>query len=339
MALYTDSDCTNSAALAQLDPEVNAVLDAVGKGANKSALAITDITSRAWVECRSKLEAALATFSTYIGQAGSEAHLAAVLNTGLYGMGNRPRIRLGQIIASDTFYANSMSAIQQWVSYTALRLLFQAASYHFATSDSKADRYERKEANYDRQAKRLWSQLVTQGLPWILSPIDCPGSIHGWNAGTWDATALSFTADLSNTNSQAQDIQVAITYYNATSYVSPTSKGNSESGPSAILQTTIPPDQLLSVSIARLTPTSATNTPNVGLSQGVLTFLTPTHWQVYAGTNTPNAPLYLQAAGIPISTAVVTLPATLATSGYILQKGQVPEAVGSLLFGQIITRG
>jgi hypothetical protein len=259
LSLFTDSNVTDASLMQRLDPEVESVLAAERK--NNAAPAITidgpgGIAENAWSECRSKLEAALASFNTYIGASGTQPHIAAVLNTGsLYGQGNRPRLRLQQIIASDFYYANSLSPIQRWVTYSALKMLFQTAANRFLGNANKSgDRYEKKYEFYGMKEAELWRHLLSQGIPWVYSGLDCPGAAHGWNAGVWDESAFTFSTDTANTNATDQTVRIAITYFDGTNYISPTLKNNSESGPSRILETTIPAAQLLTVSIARLNP-------------------------------------------------------------------------------------
>lgn len=336
MSLFSDFNCTHERFITSLDPEAAAVLrTSHPKQSDSAIISLDQICSRAWAEARSKLEAALQCFSLYVGTAGSEAHISAVLNTGLWGFGTRARIILSQLIDSDSLYSDSISPLQQWVTYLALRLIFQTAADRL----DKNDRYARKEERYAKRAKELWSQLLSQGLSFTNSYFDCPGSLHGWQAGIWDTTCLSLSADPNNTNANDMDVRVAITYVDNTVYVSPTNKQNGESGPSKIVATTIPAGQLLTVSIASLNPPSANNVPNVGLSQGIVPRNLASHWQIYAGTGVEGSPLYLQVPMIPVGTTAAALPATLRLSGPQLDNGQVPSAQGQLIFGNLIVRG
>jgi hypothetical protein len=339
MSLFTDTNVTSPDLLMQLDPEAESVLRIqTRQQADAPGLTLDNLCLQAWQECRSKLEAALASFSMYVGTAGSEAHIAAVLNTGVWGAGTRARLILNQVISSDTYYAQSLSPLERWVTYVALRLTFQTAADRFDTG-GKGDRYGKKEARYAERAKQMWAQVVAQGMPFTASYLDCPGSVHGWQSGIWDTTCLSLSPDPNNTNANDIDVRIAITYYDSSVYISPTQKMNGESGPSTILSTTIPAGQIQTVNIAGLNPPTSGNVPNVGLSQGVAPRLNTTHWQIYAGSNTPGSPLYLQAPAIPIANKTASLPATLQLSGPQIDNGQVPDSRGSALFGDVVVRG
>ena len=97
--------------------------------------------------------------------------------------------------------------------------------------------------------------------------------------------------------------------------------------------------QLATVSIAGLNPPNKNNPPQVGLSQGVVTYLSATHWIVYAGIDQEGAALYQQSAGIPVATTQYTLPATLVSSGPFLMQGQVPDPNSNAIFSGVIARG
>jgi hypothetical protein len=340
--LLTDSDVATTEIISTLDPETMVVADALAKGRFLLPLSgPNSVCQRAWVECRSKLEAALATFTTYFGTTASQSHLAALNNTGgWYGTGTRARLRLSQIVVHDTYYSNSLSPIQQWVGYTALRILFQSAAFHFAAAKtSNTDRYEQKSEHYCKQEARLWGQVLAQGLPYVFSYFSCPGAIHDYQTGTWGASNLSNTVDVDNTNPVDQSIRIAITYYDNTNYVSPVNKNNSESGPSAILDYDLPAGQLLTIDITSLNPPNIDVPPPTGVSQGVAPYMNASHWQIYIGSSDPNAPLYLQVSGIPIATKVHTLPATFSVNTAVLGPGQTPQAASNLDFGNLITRG
>src|SRR6185437_9665958 len=125
---------------------------------------------------------------------------------------------------------------------------------------------------------------------------------HDYQSGSWNAANLSNTVDVSNTNVTDQNIRVAITYYDNTVYVSPSNKGNGESGPSAILDYVLPASQLLNIDISSLNPPNTAVPPPTGLSQGVAPYNNASHYLSYVGTNDLNAPLYLQGSGTPIAT-------------------------------------
>src|SRR6185437_1356572 len=164
---------------------------------------------------------------------------------------------------------------------------------------------------------------------------------HDYQSGSWNAANLSNTVDVSNTNLTDQNIRVAITYYDNTVYVSPSQKGNGESGPSAILDYVLPAGQLLNIDITSLNPPNTAVPPPTGLSQGVAPYNNASHWHVYTGTADPVGPMFLQTGptGIPIAAKSATLQATLATNTALLGPGQSPMASSNLIFGNSLTRG
>jgi hypothetical protein len=237
---------------------------------------------------------------------------------------NQPRTRLNQIVATESQYANSASAVQLWMAYTALSLFYRDASARMG-KDRLQDKYER----YQRDADFAWRQLRQVGLPFVAKPMEAPGSKHGINAGTWAAANLSFTGGAGT----LQPLLVAITYYDSSRYVSPANTANAESAPSTVLSAAQPDANVLSVSIASLNPPTGVMDP-VGFSGPTWTPLNATHWILWIGR--PGGPLYWQAA-IPIATKTYTLAGDPVLSGATMQAGQVPEL--SLTFQNIVGRG
>jgi hypothetical protein len=334
--LFTDSDLITGAQLVSLDPEVNAVIEMCQKGPTAPIVleGSGSICEEAWIECRNKLEAQLQLFSILYGQPGQQAHLSAVFNTGLFSQGTRARLRLNQIVAHDIYYNASVSQIQKWVRFEALQILFRAASNRLRASKDE-DRYERKRKQYEYDAKIAWERLRASGLPYVFAYLDAPGAKHAVRAGSWSAANLS---QIATGTSAQQSIFVAITYCAAPPYVSPTDKGNAESGPSAVLSMTLAQDHVVSVSIANLMPPDGSNPPHVGLSQGVAPFLTATHWNVYVGGSATD--LYLQNSDpIPIATKTYQLPDAPVLSGNGLEPGQFADPTANILFGNLVTRG
>ena len=146
--------------------ETGIAVTAASREKAATGIRLEDICSQAWGECRAKLEAALTTFSTYIGTGGQQAHLGAVLNTGSpWGaFGIRAALRLNQIVVGDTYYSNSLSIIERWVTYAGLRLAFQELSNRFAGKDQE-DRFEAKRKRYQDMEDRLWQTLFLPESP------------------------------------------------------------------------------------------------------------------------------------------------------------------------------
>lgn len=336
--LFTDSNVTTPALCLALDPEAQTVLNS-GNKPGQNAITLEAVCGTAWSECRSKLEASLATFSTYIGLMGMQAHLAAVFNTGGVSSGNgtRARLRLTQIVTHDTYYAESLSPIERWVTYEALRLLFQSAANRLDTKDKSGDRYERKRAFYERLSEKQWSQVSSQGIPFVIGYLSRPAALHDLNTGVWDKTALSLTGGVTDYVLPV-NARVAITYV-ADVYLSPLAKHNGESAPSEELPFMVPPGNLLTVSIASLNPPTSENVPQVGVSQGSAPRMNATGWNIYASSE-PSGPLWLQnPEPIPITQETYTLPGAFVKGGFVADRGQVPFSGGNALFGKIIQRG
>jgi hypothetical protein len=344
LMLWTDNDVTSAIKIRQIDPEVDAVIKSESAKSGVPTILLDgpgSISASAWTECRGKLESALASFNCFFGQSGMQAHLSAVMNYSWYGNGTRARLRLNQIVLSDSYYANSQHPLERWVHYCALALLFQTASNRYWSDAKRGDRYEKKFQFYTDLAAKQWRRVLNVGIPFVLEFLDCPGSLHGWRSGLWDATNLSTSVDGANTNSTATNINLAITYTDASSYISPITKNNAESGPSAVLNYTLPQNTLLAISIATLTPPSPTNIPNTGVSQGIAPQRFPTHWNVYASSaEYDNAPLFLQnASPLPLTTLTFTLAPTLLINTPVMDSGAVPSVGSNLIFGNVVVRG
>lgn len=314
MSLFTDSHITSVDSMMQIDGEVASVA-----GANKPPLDVDGVIALAWSECATELQSAMQLYGTLSGSSGMSNHQAAIDNIGGPAR-NVPRIRLNQVITHDCNYAGSISALQNWVTYRALYLFYRNASSRVSSGASR-DRYEQKadkfQAYGDGPAFRM---LKETGLPCVFTPLEAPGALHAFSAGLWSASNVS--AAVGGANALAQPVNVAITYYDANHYASPTLKGNAESGPSAVIPFSIPANQLLSVNILSLSPPNG-QMENVGTTGGLYTPLNATHWNLYVGTKWPY--LFLQAS-IPIATKTWTLAADPVYSGPTLQQGQFPSA-------------
>lgn len=339
--LFTDSDLLTTSDLLSVDPEIQTVIASASKPGQPALIleGQNGVIRQAWSECRAKLESSLAAFSTFVGVAGMQAHIGAVLNTGGWygGNGTRPRLRLQQVVVGDTFYSNSISPLQRWVTYSALMLLFQTMANRLDSKDKQGDRYEKKRAFYEQERRRWWSMVCSQGLPFLMGGyLSRPGATHDYNPGVWDNTALSLTPG-ETVWTTPQQINLAITYVDTTAYYSATNRNNGESAGSDALSMLVPPNQQLTVSIASLNPPNVDNPPDVGISQGVAPMRGATGWNIYTGVG--NGPLYLQNTfPIPIVTTSYTL-LEFRFSGPVMGLGQHPDGGGQALFGNVIQRG
>lgn len=320
--IFTDSDIVTADALTRLDSEVAAVAKAT-----RPAIVVEgggSICEQAWAECGRKILGAMQSYVSYPAQTGMPAtHIAAVTNVGVPAR-TQARIRLNQIVASDTQYAGMQSQVELWMVYHALYLLYRDAS-----SRVDNDRYQEKMERYQRASLDAWRGLKTEGLPMLYQPLEAPGAKHGFSAGTWSASSVAGVA------TGNQTVRVALTYCDATrGYVSQSSKGNAESGPSAIATVVVAADNVLQVDISGLNPPSGVSDPT-GLAQGAWTPLTATHWNLWAGA--ADGPLYLQEELIPIATKTFTLPGDPVLSGSIVGNGQYADL--NLVFLNMVMRG
>jgi hypothetical protein len=323
--LFTDSDIVTLAALAQIDSEVSAVA-----ASTKPAIVVDgpgSICEQAWRECAARITSAMQMYTSYLAQPGmSGGHVAAVLNTGVPAR-TQPRTRLQQIVATDSQYGNSASAIETWMAYTALALLFRDASSRLGK-----DRYEEKYERYLKDADWWWKQLRNNGLPYINQPLEAPGAKHGFQSGSWSADNLSA---VSQPGLSGGTFQAAVSWVDAGhGYISQASKGNAESAPSEALAIVVAADNALHVDIASLNPPTGAPDP-VGLSQGAWTPLKATHWNLYVGLG--SGPLYLAWELIPIATKSVTLGGDPTFTGAVMGSGQWPDL--NIVFQNVVMRG
>ena len=307
MSLYTDSDVVTLSDLLALDSQIQQATAAA-----KPAITLTGSSSVAemnWAECGNKILAAQQSYTSYAVQSGSSGfHAAAVNSTGIPAR-TQPRVRLNQIV-TDGAYATAASPVKLWVTYNALAL-----AYRDLASRMGKDRYQEKYERYEKEAARKWNDLRNNGLPFLYSPLEAPGAKHAFSAGTWGVANLSGTG---SPTIASQPVQVAITYYDSSLYVSETNQGNAESGPSDILPYQIPENKYLSVDITSLNPPTGAS-DQIGFSQGVWTPMKATHWILWVGDS--SGPLYKQAV-TAIATKTVSLSAAPTFSGSQLGRGQ-----------------
>lgn len=312
--------------LLQIDNEVSSVASTAKPTIIVDGLG--SICEQAWRECGQTISASQQLYSTYLTQAGiSAGHMGAVMNTGSPAR-TQPRVKLNQVVTHDSNYANSQSALQLWVAYTALSMLYREASSRLGK-----DRYEEKMQRYKQDALKHWYDLRAVGLPIVLLPMEAPGAKHAFAAGPWSTSNLSGASG--GSNASTQDVQVAITWYDSSKYVSQTSKGNAESGPSEILAYTIAANKYLKIDITGLTPPAGVADP-VGTSAGTVLPLAATHWNVYCGQK-GSAYLYLQKESVAVATKTWTLTADPVYSGTVMTQGQFLDY--AIAFQNVVPRG
>lgn len=312
MGLYTDSDVIGSSDLLNLDVEINDVAAAE----SITLTGDTGVVRQAWNEAADGLFEKMDSFGGSVNLlVGAGVQMATLLTN--YGMGvSRSRIFLSQIVVDDG-YAARTSPVRRWLTYAALTLFYRDASARF-----DKDRYERKRARFESDAKTAWRRLSAKGLPIVLQPLPCPGAIHERNSGTWSASNLSSVV---TGGAAGGTFDVVVSWVDQSKYVSQSSKGNAESGPSAIANLTVAAGRSLSVSIASLIPPNGKPYQSGTFADGILAMLNATGWNIYAGPS--GGTLRLQnASPIPIATQSYALPGDPLVTGAILGPGQYPDA-------------
>jgi hypothetical protein len=321
--LFTDSDIVSSSIdLAQIDSEVASVA-----AATKPVITLDgpgSICAQAWRECGGKIIAGMQMYTATFTAVGVGGYHQAAVNYIGGPPRNQGRTRLNQIVATESQYANSASALQRWMTYKALELFYRDASARM-----KQDRLQTKYDRYVKDGDFAWRQLRQIGLPWLAQPMEAPGALHGANAGIWSTANLSSVAG----SGTGQALQVAITYYDASKYIAEGNTFNAESGPSAILPYVQAADTVLQVSIASLNPPNGVM-DQVGLSESSWTPLNATHYNLFVGAAA--GPLFLQFA-TPIGTKIATLPGDPVLSGPTLGVGQWPDQ--NLCWLTVVSRG
>lgn len=322
--LFTDSDLIGEADLLRIDNEAPLIA-----GTAKPPIVIEgtgSVCEAAWSESGQSILGAMQLYAPYFvpwGMSGSQ--VSAVLNTGL--ARSQPRVRLNQIVGHDWNYSSILSAVQQWLAYRALAFFYRDAAARLGQ-----DRFEQKFERYEKEAGRRWKNLRVSGLPVVYLPLEAPGAKHGFNAGEWDA-ATNLT-QVSAPGAAGGTFSIAVTYLDASKYISQSNKGNAESAPSATLSAQVSAANALQVSIASLNPPNGTMDAT-GTAQGIWTPLNATHWNLWVGD--ADGPLYLQQEKIPIATKTWALTGDPTLSGTVVGNGQYPDT--QLVFQNIAMRG
>src|SRR5581483_3581320 len=226
MALFTDSDLISAASLSAIDSEAQNVASSTKPPIGLEGT--SSICELAWQECGRKMLRAMQSYVSYPAQTGMPAsHIAAVTNVGVPSR-TQARTRLNQIVATKVNYAFTRSAIELWMIYHALAILFRDASSRLGK-----DRFEEKMERYEKRAEDAWRGLRSEGLPFIYHPLESPGAKHAFGAGSWDPANISAVSG--GSNASQQPVFAAITWYDSSKYVSQANKNNAESAPSTVI--------------------------------------------------------------------------------------------------------
>lgn len=309
MSLLIDDDFITLQDLLAIDPEIAEIADSEeitveGDGG---------ITRQNWDECADNLLDAMQSFG------GDIIAWPGTLTTyGAFGI-SRPRLRPHQIVVTAP-YGRRTSPLKRWMTYSALVLFYRAAS-----NRRTSDRYEKKWENFKDEVKAHWRTLWSTGLPMVALPLPCPGALHEYMAGDWGSGNVTFAPPTFGAGEPTdQSYDVAITWVDQSQYINSSNIQNAESGPSKIVNVTVPAQQVMTVDIETLTPPGSVVIPR-GIADGPYVSRTATGWNVYVGQ--PGGPLCLQnATPLPLSTVTYTLAGVPALNGFVMRPGQLPDA-------------
>jgi hypothetical protein len=322
--LFTDSDVVAMGDLQGIDSEFALVakLDKANVSGPQSAI------RQAWMECASAINKHAQLYNCWVGPAYSGQHTAYVVSAGTFSQ-TMPRVMLNVIVAHNWRYDGSLSAIQLWMAYVALKILYSNAS------DRKGeDRYEKKALRFEQKAIDAWSEMLAQGLPTVVNQMEAPGALHSHNSGTWTAFPTSGSAT-------GGKWIIAITYFDGSAYISPSNPMNAESGPSPTpVAVTCGTNQVVSINIAALNPPNGLQN-SIGISEGLTYPMNATGWNIYAAQAPADAstPVFYYQTSVPIATVSHVLPGDPVLSGVQMGMGQYPDPGRNILFhGNMIRR-
>jgi hypothetical protein len=181
------------------------------------------------------------------------------------------------------------------------------------------DNYDAKIDRFNTEVSRLWMGLKTVGIPIVVTPLPCPGAVHEVGVGIWDVNNVLKVAGAAS----GGPFEIVATWTGA-SYTSATIKGNQESYSSARIAVVPIASEVIRVDITSLVPITS-SLQNLGVADGAYNLVTPTGWNVYAGT--PGGRMFLQnSTPIPIATKTYTFAADPVLSGTVLDDGQTPDS-------------
>jgi hypothetical protein len=245
-----------------------------------------------------------------IGGSGMTAgHLAAVHDTGQAPMG--AELNPAQVVV-DAALPGLISPIKAYALAVALEGFYRTAS----NRRSREDRYLDKFKDYATLASRSWAYLVESGLPVVTRPLPRPGAVLWTGAGTWDASKVSLIDGA--TGASTGNYQVAISWRTATGIYS---------APSDAVEVTLDGTKRVRVSIAGLTPPTGTPRSLGAVAPSVIPE-EATEWVVWAG---PTGGLSYLQAWADISTGEIDLAPALVATGTLIEAGQVPSSIVTLL--------
>ena len=312
--LWTDADCLTSGDLISLDPEVDDVASAENINLDDPTVGLIHRSVQESANTLMQYQQIFGGFLTNQNVSGN--HYNAVMNVGLPSV-NRSRILISQVVTS-ALVPNNWSALKTWCAYKALTRFFRDAA-----NRTMKDRYELKAERYAKQVRNdYFETLRATGLPIVRQPIPCPGALYETNTGTWGPGNVTTAAGAGTDTTDSFDI--AITWVDQSSYLSPSVKNNCESAPSGRVSVQLPgTGNDFIVSIAGLVP-PVTAQPSSTMPISVVAYGNATGWNVYAGLR--GQTLYLQnSTPIPVSTMSYRIVGNPVISGTPADTGQFPE--------------
>jgi hypothetical protein len=311
----TDGQFVTAADLQVVDGQINDVAKSENIVIDRSP---QSIITRTLSELGNDFTSKIQNFSGYlVGLGVNMNHAAAVMNI-LSTAINRPRALLHQIpvIEPDP----TRTSFKRWAEYYCLYAFYRNANHRKLN-----DRFAKKRDEYDKERKRSWEILKSNGFPVVLTPIPCPGATLEYGSGTWDAGNLSSDSGSSQDTGNTWD--VAITWVAMPPYVSGNAQNNAESGPSFVVSLTTSTQtagsgDTIEVDITSLNPPTSTIPTAIGTAPGIWSRTGVTHWNVYAGTSGTGV-LYQQNTNpIPVATKTFDFTDAPVLSGFVCNAGQ-----------------
>ncbi len=311
--LITDSDILTEGWLAAVDPEVSALSqkDPASLPAIEGPNSI--IRQTAQHACHYLVEQFQA-FTGFLSAPGSRdaasSFVANAYNTAL----NRSRFSIHQVVALEPEPTRSL--VSYWMQYDALYRFFRAIALR-----KLDDRFEKKRDEYEKERKRAWERLTKSGLPIQVAPLAAPAAVREYQCGVWGQGNV--TAGGSGSHDPGAAYDVSVTYVGA-AYASWKAQNQAESGPSPTVTLSTAAGQLITVSIATLSPPNGIN-QNLGVPDVLYSPMAATGWNVYVGP-AGGVQVLQNAAPIPVATLSYTLADVPSfASGNSVGPGQPPS--------------
>jgi hypothetical protein len=293
--LWVDESCVTSSDLIELDSELIEI-------ASTEQINLEFHIQRG----REAAQRALVPFLDLSGFSPTDLSFRNVNRTSFTSSFNLQRVGWAQIVTHGDSELE-WSLLKLW---TADKILEQV---YGACVNKIGDRYQdRLDAVALRLRNQSWPLLRRQGLPIVMNPLVAPGAKF-YRSGTFGNSNLSLVA---GSGTQTYDVRVRVTWV---------SEDGVESYPSTVANATLAEDSVLCVSIANLTPPTATQ-PEYTTALSQYTPKAAAGWNVYVGNTDTDALVYKQnSILIPLDTDSYTLEGDPVLSGTAPGLGQDVE--------------